>query len=219
MPYVALHNHSCYSLLDSTMAVEEIVDGGGGVRHARRGAGGSRHAGRGGPVLQEGAGGGRPSGHRQRGDAGRAAGYAVVLLVENAEGYRNLCRLLTTRIEHPGRGDARRPAPVPRRPHLPVRDGEPRVSRDLRAELRSGDLAGRPARCAAPGRRLRIPLVATADAHYRAPEDRLLYDILASMRTLTMLNQAHPEKHGAGNYHLHSPDEMKRYFDFHAASD
>ena len=29
-------------------------------------------------------------------------GGTLVLLVENAEGYRNLCRLLTTRIEHPG---------------------------------------------------------------------------------------------------------------------
>ncbi len=69
-------------------------------------------------------------------------GGSLVLLVENAEGYRNLCRLLTTRIEHPDGvtlDDLRRFSSG-----LICLGGvgESRVSRDLWAELRPGDLAG-----------------------------------------------------------------------------
>ena len=215
MPYVALHNHSYYSLLDSTMAVEEIVAGGGGVWHARRGAGGPRHARRGGAVLQEGPGGGDPSGHRQRGDARgrRHAGAA-------GRKRRGLPQPLPA-AHHPhrapGRRDARRPAPVPQRassacagqrvPSIARSSGGTSPWRSRRATWRSP-----PADAACASRWWPPPTRTTA-----RPEDRLFYDILASMRTLTMLNQAHPEKHGAGNYHLHSPDEMKQHFAIAAA--
>ena len=64
---------------------------------------------------------------------------------------------------------------------------------------------------AAIGRKRRIPLVAAAHAHYREPQDRLQYDILSSMRTLTLLTQSHPGKRPAGNYHLHSPEELLKF--------
>jgi DNA polymerase III alpha subunit len=97
--YVALHNHSYYSLLDSAMAVEDIVAAAveygmpavglvdrdtvaGAVQFYKQAKAAGIHPVIGSQVTVEG--GGSP-----------------VLLVENAEGYRNLCRLLTTRIEHP----------------------------------------------------------------------------------------------------------------------
>jgi DNA-directed DNA polymerase III PolC len=140
-----------------------------------------------------------------------AGGGTLVLLVENAEGYSNLCRLLTTRIEHPD-GVTLDDLNLFRSGLICLcGTASPEYreiyGQNLALEVSPGNLA-----LAATGRRLRIPVVATAHAHYRRPEDRLFYDILASMRTLTMLNQAHPEKHGAGNYHLHSPEEMKQHF-------
>ncbi len=140
-----------------------------------------------------------------------AGGGSLVLLVENAGGYRNLCRLLSTRIEHPD-GVTLEDLHL-HRAGLICLCGTASLEyreifgRNFALEISPGDRG-----LAALGRRLRIPLVATVHAHYRAPDDRLFYDILASMRTLTMLSQAHPEKHGAGNYHLHSPEEMARCF-------
>ena len=208
MPYVALHNHSHYSLLDGTMPVGEIVQAAveygmpavglvdrdtvaGAVQFYKKARAAGIH-----PVI---------------GSEVTAGGATPVLLVENAEGYRNLCRLLTTRIEHP---DGVTLDDLNRfRAGLICLCGTANpeyreiYGQNFALEVSPGNLA-----LAALGRRLRIPVVATAHAHYRRPEDRLFYDILASMRTLTMLSQAHPEKHGAGNYHLHSPGEMKQHF-------
>ena len=214
MPYVALRSHSHYSLLDGTMPVDEIVQAAvefgmpavglvdrdtvaGAVQFYKKARAAGIHPVIGSEVTIEG-------------------GGTLVLLVENAEGYSNLCRLLTTRIEHPdgvtvddlnlfragliclcgAEGPAYREIYGPNFAF----EISPHNAEDLR---RARSLA-------ALGRRLRIPVVATAHAHYRAPEDRLFYDILASMRTLTMLSQAHPEKHGAGAFHLHPPRKMKR---------
>ncbi len=138
-------------------------------------------------------------------------GGTLVLLVENTEGYRNLCRLLTTRIEHPGGvtlDDLNR-----FRAGLICLCGTVRsecrdvFGKNFALEIALGDRA-----LAVQGRRSRIPLVATARAHYRAPQDRLFYDILASMRTLTLLTETHADKRGAGDYHSHSPEEMARHF-------
>jgi hypothetical protein len=58
-----------------------------------------------------------------------------------------------------------------------------------------------------------VPLVTVAESHYLTPEDRGLYDVLASMRTLTMLRQPHEEKLPAGGaYHFHTQEEMQRAF-------
>jgi len=153
-----------------------------------------------------------------------AAKGRLVLLVENAEGYRNLCRLLTTRIEHPA-GVTREDVARFSQGLICLWGGESTETavlpwreifeRNFALEIfpHNGEDLRRARAMVALGRRLHIPVVAAACAHYRFPDDRLRYDILASIRTLTMLNQAHPEKHGAGNYHLHSPEEMVRCFD------
>ena len=42
----------------------------------------------------------------------------------------------------------------------------------------------------------------------RSPGDRLKYDIVQSIRTLTLLRQEHPDKRGDGRFHFRTPAEM-----------
>jgi hypothetical protein len=44
--------------------------------------------------------------------------------------------------------------------------------------------------------------------HYAAPEERRRYDILQSIRTLTLLEHKHPGKRRGGRYHFYAPAEM-----------
>ena len=52
------------------------------------------------------------------------------------------------------------------------------------------------------------PVVACPAVHYGTPHDRLKYDILQSIRTLTLLRQPHPAKRSGGAYHFRTPAEM-----------
>ncbi len=217
MSYVALHNHSYYSLLDSMLSIDDLVEAAvrlrmpamgltdcgtvaGAVQFYKKARAAGIH-----PVIGS--------------EVSLPGGRHLTLLVENAAGYRNLCRLLS-------RGatlERLAAAPEgliclygPRNPATETAIGECReifgrnlvleVSPHNEEDLRTARLFTRLAR------RLRIPVAATADAHYRSPDERPAYDILAAMRTLTLLNQAHPDKLGAGNYHLHTPEQMERAF-------
>jgi DNA-directed DNA polymerase III PolC len=60
-----------------------------------------------------------------------------------------------------------------------------------------------------------LPLVASLPVHYASAADRWKYDILQSIRTLTLLRQAHPGKRLGGELHLRSPAEMQRLFAAH----
>ena len=232
MSYAALHNHSFYSLLDSTMPPGQIVEAArasgmpavgltdrdtlaGAVAFYKRARAAGIH-----PVIGS--------------EVTLDGGATLVLLIENARGYRNLCRLLTARIEHPNglthdclqqfaegliclagpRSEIARairsnadPAPALHflravyGPNL-VLEISPHADEDLYLARLFATLA----------RRHRVPLVTACDTHYLAPEDRLRYDILASMRTLTLLNQSHPEKLPPGRHHWHTGEEMARYF-------
>ena len=44
--------------------------------------------------------------------------------------------------------------------------------------------------------------------HYALPEDRVKYDILQSIRTLTLLRQEHPSKRSDGRFHFRTPAAM-----------
>ena len=216
MDYVALHNHSYYSLLDSTIAPEQLVEAAvamempaiglvdrdtvaGAVRFYKAARAAGIH-----PVIGS--------------EVRTPGGHTLVLLVENATGYQNLCRLLSNPARIPESAHTRGLICLygPRNPASEKIISEYReiFNRNFALEIsphNDEDL------CAARvfshlGRRLRIPVAATAEAHYLTPEDRPRYDILASMRTLTMLRQSHPDKLGAGDYHLHTPEEMQRRF-------
>ncbi|MDD8050165.1 MAG: DNA polymerase III subunit alpha [Verrucomicrobiota bacterium] len=67
-------------------------------------------------------------------------------------------------------------------------------------------------RMRALGEELGLPCVVTPDAHYLTPADRSLYQVMASIRTLTSLRQAHPEKHLGGWFDLPRRDVLARRF-------
>ncbi len=54
----------------------------------------------------------------------------------------------------------------------------------------------------------RFPVVACPAIHYALPGDRMKYDILQSIRTLTLLREQHPEKRMDGRFHFRTPREM-----------
>ncbi len=221
MAYAALHNHSYYSLLDSTMSPGELVAAAcqlgitalaltdrdtlaGAVQFYKLAREAGLH-----PVTGS--------------EVTLAGGGSLILLVENAGGYANLCRLISVRatrasgvtledVARYGQGLICLTEAVDE-PFLQ----ELREIFQSRMALQVAPHTPEHLRCARVaarlGRRLGIPLVAAAATHYRAPQDRLRYDILASMRTLTLLSQPHPDKLGPGNYHLHSPAEMERRFE------
>ena len=103
----------------------------------------------------------------------------VWLFVMNAIGYRNLCRILT----------------------------RPSVLKNCDTTgliaVGSAELAVR-----FPNRFYAHSVVAMPAVHYAAPSDRWKYDVVQSIRTLTLLRQPHPEKRLDANCHFVSPAEM-----------
>lgn len=150
----------------------------------------------------------------------------LTLLVENDEGYRNLCRLLSS---HSHTHSRFQDDPV-YTPDLLARhargliallgvDGDPNC--DLYREIYGRHLAfslsyanedhlRRSRILLGAARRLRVPTVVASPVHYAAnsPDDQLQWQILASMRTLTLLSQDHPAKLPPGRYHFPSPQEL-----------
>src|SRR5204863_1470196 len=57
-----------------------------------------------------------------------------------------------------------------------------------------------------------FPVVASFSIHYALPSDRWKYDIVHSIRTLTLLRQQHPEKRLYVEYHFRPPAEMQQFF-------
>ena len=53
-----------------------------------------------------------------------------------------------------------------------------------------------------------FPVVACPSIHYATTNDRQKFEIVQSIRTLTLLRQQHPEKRSGGRLHFRSPAEM-----------
>ena len=151
----------------------------------------------------------------------------LCLYVENQKGYHNLCRVLsehpTSNTQHP----TSKPAFSIRHPGSSIQ--HPASSFDLPTE---GLLAVSPAAELGPffpgrfylevnsldafdKRPAHLPCVASLPIHYGPAADRWKYDIVQSIRTLTLLRQAHPEKHLDGDYHFRSGAEMRQLFAAH----
>ncbi len=62
------------------------------------------------------------------------------------------------------------------------------------------------------GERLSLPLVATANVHYRTREEFFVHDLLTCVRTLTRLDQPHPARPLNSEQYLKSPAEMIEHF-------
>ncbi|MEI6195938.1 MAG: DNA polymerase III subunit alpha, partial [Verrucomicrobiota bacterium] len=132
----------------------------------------------------------------------------LLLYVESARGYHNLNRLLSVKAEAGEEGavaaQQRHPLPLERLDGFT--DGLIAVGADVRlAELfprRFYQLATK--QIATGG----LPVVACPAIHYALPGDRMKYDIVQSIRTLTLLRQEHPEKRLDGRLHFRTPEEM-----------
>jgi DNA-directed DNA polymerase III PolC len=142
----------------------------------------------------------------------RVGEHPLLLYVESARGYHNLNRLLSLRAEQ--NSDEGAVAAQQRRPTTAEKlqgftDGLIAVSTDTRlAEQFPGrfyQLATRTAQRALP---TGFPVVACPVIHYAQPGDRLKYDIVQSIRTLTLLRQEHPAKRLDGRLHFRTPREM-----------
>ncbi len=59
---------------------------------------------------------------------------------------------------------------------------------------------------------LGLPLVATGNVHYRTKEEFFVHDLLTCVRTLTRLDQPHPERRLNAEQYFHSPQEMQERF-------
>ena len=133
----------------------------------------------------------------------RLDGQPLLLYVESARGYHNLCRLLSKKAEGGRENDeggvaGRQRASVTSAFLLhdsALLGGLIAVSQDTRlAEMFPG--------------RFYEAAVAGPAIHYATPGDRQKYDIVQSIRTLTLLRQEHPEKQQGGQFHFRTPAEM-----------
>ncbi len=108
----------------------------------------------------------------------------LLLFVQNTTGYRNLCRILT-------------------RPETLLEHdtaGLIAVSQDKLLERHF------------PQRFYNAADVALPAIHHAEPADRWKYDVVQSVRTLTLLRQAHPDKRLDGDFHFLTAAEVREVY-------
>ena len=223
--YVPLHVHSCYSFLDSTLSVAELV------QHAKQ-------MGLPAVALTD---TGNLHGAVEFYLAARQAGIQPILgaelhrdgsslrlLVQDVSGYRNLCLLLSSdtrdskdikdtrdsgqRTMKKGQGTAAGPILDPAlTTHLIALSADPRWAKFFPGRFFLEVASPEDLRRAPAG----LPLVAGLPVHYGAAEDRWKYDVVQSIRTGTLLRQEHPEKRLAGDDHFRAPGELRELFREH----
>ncbi|MGA9779323.1 MAG: DNA polymerase IV [Limisphaerales bacterium] len=158
--------------------------------------------------------------------------HPLLLYVESACGYHNLNRLLSLRAEkdnEEGAVAAQQRRPIAFESLDGFTEGLIAVSPDTHlTELFPGrfyQMAAkghltRPAATLSPSdaerdNARRFPVVACPAVHYALPGDRLKYDIVQSIRTLTLLRQEHPEKQMDGRFDFRTPAEMAGAYNEH----
>ena len=163
----------------------------------------------------------------------RVNDHPLLLYVESARGYHNLNRLLSQKAEMGGRASPRAQTSQAIRQDQGSRGRSPSQEGAVATQQRQptatkmlepfteGLIAVSPDASLAelfPGRFYqmatkqpsahRFPVVACPAIHYALPADRMKYDILQSIRTLTLLREQHPEKQMDGRLHFRTPAEM-----------
>jgi error-prone DNA polymerase len=158
-------------------------------------------------------------------------GARVVLLVENAGGYANLCELISRAQLRGSKGDARLRLDdfEARSGGLVALIGGDRATRERVAALRalfpqslyielqqhlSAEEARRNASLEALGRELHVPLVASNGVVYAHKDDAPLADVLACVKEAISLERARDENRLRPNaeYYLKSAAQMRRLF-------
>lgn len=176
--YVPLNVHSYYSFLDSTLSIRAIVDQ--AVRHQLPAIAitdlGNLHG------AVEFAVTAKAAGIKPIIGAEVCRGSSTLLLyVESAVGYRNLCRILNQPESLADQDTA----------------GLIAVSADSALEQHF------------LGRFYRAADVALPAIHYAEAADRWKYDVVQSIRTLTLLRQPHPQKRLDGDFHFPTAAEVR----------
>ncbi|MBL9169840.1 MAG: DNA polymerase III subunit alpha [Verrucomicrobiales bacterium] len=142
----------------------------------------------------------------------RIDGQALCLYVENAIGYANLCRLLSQTVssaERPGTLAASA-LETERCAGLIGVSPHPDLARHFPKRFYLGVRSDKEwQRHAAAGS---FPSVAMSAVHYESPDDRWKYDILQSIRTLTLLRQPHPLKVMPASFHHRPAREIQERF-------
>jgi DNA-directed DNA polymerase III PolC len=159
-------------------------------------------------------------------------GHRLCLYAQTQNGYHNLCRILN-RVCGSARktGNDKRPQ-IHKHPAFPQTENGAGLEREFE-QFNTDDLLAvssdfKLARFfpnrfyqeinsieAWEKRSASLPCVASFPVHYEMPSDRWQYDIVQSIRTLTLLRQQHPEKRLDGDYHFRSVAEMKQLFAAH----
>ena len=141
----------------------------------------------------------------------RVNNHPLLLYVESARGYHNLNRLLSQKAEagaamEEGAVATQQRRPIPTKMLEALTEGLIAVSPDTSlAALFPGRFYQMAIKQAGTNR---FPVVACPAIHYARPGDRMKYDILQSIRTLTLLREQHPEKRIDGHFHFRAPMEM-----------
>jgi len=142
----------------------------------------------------------------------RVADQPLLLYVESGRGYHNLCRLLSTHAERTAKdGDE---GAVAAQQRLPFRldefygltEGLIAVSSDTKiSALFPCSFYAMATAHGTPGGFLSV---ACPSVHYASPAERQRYDIVQSIRTLTLLRECHAGKRSGGLLHFRTPAEM-----------
>jgi error-prone DNA polymerase len=175
-------------------------------------------------------------------DGGGAERFHLTLLAATREGYGNICRLVTLGYEHGGRRTPAVPRRLLEEHSAGIialsgcRRGEVprRLAQGRREEARRAAIWHREVfadgyflemqRLLLPGemrllrgledlgRELDIPLAATGNVHHLRRGDLPAHDILTCVRTLTRVDEPHPERPFNAEKYLAEPGEMRRRF-------
>lgn len=134
----------------------------------------------------------------------------LLLYVESSRGYANLCQLLSRHAERAQHhADEASVADQHRRPYrvdelAGYTEGLIAVSSNEKlAELFRGSFYRLVTAADSDSQAVACPAI-----HCAVPADRQKYDIVQSIRTLTLLREEHPEKRMNGRLHFRSPMEM-----------
>ena len=207
--YVALRAHSHYSFLDSTLSPKAIVElakqhgmsavamtDTGNLHGAVEFVLAAKQAGIK-PIL---------------GTEINLDGNPLLLYVESAQGYSNLNQLLSRHAERAAAGGdessvANQQRGLFHREELHgLTDGLIAIGEDQRLAEIFPDRYYR----LVTGKEMPATSVACPDIRYGVTSDRQKFDIVQSIRTLTLLHEDHPEKRRGGRFHFRTPAEMAK---------
>lgn len=195
-----LHLHSYYSFLDSTLSIRDLIETAQeqGVQNLALTDTGNLHGAV--PFMQAAqAAGLRPI----LGTELKVNGKPLLLYVQNASGYQSLCEWISRESPSLETAWLRDTA------GLIAVGADPALAPLFPNRFYLGAANGRAAqRWDGTG----LPVIAVPRVHYRKPSDRGLYEIVQSIRTRTLLHQAHPDKRSAQALHIPRPGELQQTF-------